>query len=979
MQKLQFKIISLFFLLVISYYAYGQSNKFEVKELINRAKKHLTTNTDSSLFFYQQARNIASKYQFKNLHLDALNGLVNVAFIEKDYKKCFSLASQASKEASSINSNSCKECIAAFANLGILYSMFGNLEKGNNYLNKSINLINNFYAETQEEQSIVHGMLMPLYQAFGNNQIQLGDNESAFIYLNHAIRAQYEKDANYYINKSLLFSKMGEVQFQLRKIKSSISWYHKSSEILSKEESKSGLWKSRKIVALIGLAESYLELGKVDSSFHYLAKSEKIENEKIKNSRIYELLGQTLLVEHKYSEAKNQFIRAIKINTQQFGNDKNLFNSRQYFHLADLEQKQNNLKGALSYYQQAIVKMTFDYEDTTFISNPSPQKVISEPLGFKILKNKAQVLRALFDQTQDFRYLEAALDAAKVAAQLVEKTRQEIVTQGSKQKLAGEALEVYETGLKVALQLHELTGQSEYLEQAFAFAESNKAILLLESINETVAKNYGGIPDSLLEQEKDLRINIAFYDKQLYEEKQKGEAADTTRIQLWENQLFDFNQDYQALVKGLETDYPEYYEMKYNTTLASLNDLQQQILKPKEALVEYFVGTDSIYAFVVTKEETQVVRIPKIQDYDKPIFALRDAIISVDRGVPFYHQFMDNSSELYEQYLAPVIAKLPEHTQRLLLITDDALGYLPFEILLREHPQLEDNALTFAPNILQYVFEDYLINYHYSSTLLLKSYSHHSQPDLKPLFAMAPSFNTPLAQANRSCSVDQLYSLYCSEEEASTIENLFGGFASIGATASKQQFLEEAAKYRVLHLATHSCADEENPMLSQIYFNDGAISNYELFNLDLNAELAVLSACNTGTGKLVRGEGVMSLSKGFIHAGVPSTVMSLWAVDDCSTSKLMIKFYEFLKKGLPKDEALRQARLEYLEEADAFNQHPYYWAPFIQMGNSSPLNLPDKTHWWPWVVIAGIAFTGLGMWKWRQIQGTGKEALAKAA
>ncbi|MEN0006537.1 MAG: CHAT domain-containing protein [Bacteroidota bacterium] len=607
--------------------------------------------------------------------------------------------------------------------------------------------------------------------------------------------------------------------------------------------------------------------------------------------------------------------------------------------------------------------MTFEYGDTSFTSNPPIQQMISEPLAFKILHYKAKTLHSLFDQTQDLRYLDAALDAAKVATELVEKSRQEIVTQGSKQKLAGDALGVYETGIEIALALQEEKGGQQYLEEAFAFAESNKAILLLESINETVAKSYGGIPDSLLEQEKDQRINIAFYEKEIYQERQK-EEADEEKLELWENQLFEYKQDYQALVKRLEEEFPEYYEMKYNTRLASLSDLQERVIKDGEVLVEYFVGAEKIYVFVVSKGAAEVIALEKAENYEVPIFALRDAILEVDNGVQFYQAILSKSSELHDLYFAPIAGKLPAGTERILLVTDDALGYLPFEVLLRKHPRLADQDITFSPEVLEYLFEDYLINYHYSSTLLEKSYEFEPKEELQPLFAMAPSFASPLAQANRACSSDQLYSLHCSKDEASAINDLYGGSMALGEEANKLAFFNQAPDFRILHLATHSCADEENPNLSQIYFNDGGISNYELFNLDLNAELAVLSACNTGSGKLVQGEGVMSLSKGFIHAGVPSTVMSLWAVDDCSTSKLMVLFYEFLKQGLPKDEALRQARLAYLNASDPLNQHPYFWAPFIQMGNSMPINMPRSGNTWLWFAM-GVGVLGLGL-AWMQ-------------
>jgi len=123
-----------------------------------------------------------------------------------------------------------------------------------------------------------------------------------------------------------------------------------------------------------------------------------------------------------------------------------------------------------------------------------------------------------------------------------------------------------------------------------------------------------------------------------------------------------------------------------------------------------------------------------------------------------------------------------------------------------------------------------------------------------------------------------------------------------------------------------------------IYFADDYLTYYDLNNLELNADLAVLSACNTGSGKLEKGEGVISIAKGFIQAGVPSVVTSLWSVDDCATSDIMTQFYKYLKEGQTKDKALRNAKLMYLQTADKAHAHPFYWGAFVQFGNTDSLD-----------------------------------------
>jgi CHAT domain-containing protein len=200
----------------------------------------------------------------------------------------------------------------------------------------------------------------------------------------------------------------------------------------------------------------------------------------------------------------------------------------------------------------------------------------------------------------------------------------------------------------------------------------------------------------------------------------------------------------------------------------------------------------------------------------------------------------------------------------------------------------------------------------------------------------------------------------------------------VGGRASEKAFKEEASEYRVLHLATHFLSDDRQPLYSKIVLSqeddaqeDGYLQTYEIFNTQLNADLVVLSACNTGLGKLSRGEGLVGMSRAFLYAGVPSLVVSLWSVDDESTSILMESFYLHLSEGLSKKQALRRAKLDYLETARGNKRDPFYWAPFILVGDWSPVaGLRDSGRsmtMWIAVVIALLVVGALAAFsKWRR-------------
>lgn len=189
-----------------------------------------------------------------------------------------------------------------------------------------------------------------------------------------------------------------------------------------------------------------------------------------------------------------------------------------------------------------------------------------------------------------------------------------------------------------------------------------------------------------------------------------------------------------------------------------------------------------------------------------------------------------------------------------------------------------------------------------------------------------------------------------SESEVTGISKILSGKIFLYDQASEEKFKTLASQANIIHLATHAVIDDEAPLYSKFLFShsnktieDGLLHTYEIYNTDLNANLAVLSACNTGTGKLVNGEGIMSLARGFMYAGCPNVVVSLWQVDDKSTASIMNNFYKEIKKGADKDAALRNAKLEYLKNADEVKSNPFYWAGFVLIGNSYPVPFNQKS------------------------------------
>ena len=216
-----------------------------------------------------------------------------------------------------------------------------------------------------------------------------------------------------------------------------------------------------------------------------------------------------------------------------------------------------------------------------------------------------------------------------------------------------------------------------------------------------------------------------------------------------------------------------------------------------------------------------------------------------------------------------------------------------------------------------------------------------------------------------------LIALNWSEVEVGDAAEMVDGETYLNRRATEKAFKTRAPQAGILHLATHALIDDQNPMYSKFVFaadtdssEDGYLHTYELYNMRLHAELAVLSACNTGVGRLSQGEGVMSLARGFTYAGVPSVVMSLWPVDDKSTAELTNHFYAGLKAGLKKDAALRQAKLRFLEQADAVKGSPFYWAGMVSIGDPKPIRISSRRRAHIWFAVVGLVFIfGISLWR----------------
>ncbi len=931
----------------------------ETKLLTNLGKKYLSLvdsfsliNYDSVLFYSRKASLVFFKLNKWSEYVNSLNTNTVILYNKREFKAFKEQAFLAFNEAKNYLSIESEAFVYAQNNLGGYYTLTSNIDKGILLYKELIEMMNEEITN-EFPKAVVFENLAKLYSL-------KNDFGTAISYLEKAyeIRLKYpDKIDLLFIANSI--SRARQLQ-KLNKLEEAIILLEESEDwLIQKYPLKTGLSGRRYITIYEYLAEIYRKKRDFDSMNKYLEKVTPLYNDgnEYKKYRLFEILGDSYIDRSNWDDAINVFRKLNSFFLKHFKSEKQIGAlAESNFKLAVTYNLSENNDSSFYFIQSSLNKISSEF-DPTINLNPEIKQLPKRDLTLEILMTKAEILYSKAQENNwKYKSLIHSYEQYQYLSKFLNLLRFDLLGINAKQLITEKIHTHFEKAIQVSLKLYDLKKDPKYLEQAYHFAEQNKAITLQESIQENLAKGFGGIPDSTLEKEKDLRIEIAFYEKMIYEEKLKGENGETEQISKFDSIKFELKREYENLVEQLESDYPKYHELKYKNELPTVADIQNK-LKEGEALLEYFVGEDNIFVFVFTKAGLEVVALPKSEALAAKVEQFRN-LINRAPGAGGKEDFRDFASlgyDLYQMILEEPLAIISKDMQKLIIVPDDVLTFIPFEVLLKE--AVVSEKVNYSLNALSYLFEDYQISYSSSSALWLKNRSHIAGKGQKAFLGFAPTFGKPIADASRDCTSDELYSLNCNEGEIEAIRNLIGGDMLAGLGAEKRGFEQLAPDFQILHLATHACVDDEDPMFNKIWLSDDYVSNHDLYNLQLNADLAVLSACNTGSGKLVKGEGVQSLARGFLHAGCPSLVTSLWSVDDCATSDIMVHFYTHLKGGKSKDEALRLAKMDYLNAADKLHQHPYYWGAFVQIGNSEALDLNRLPKWWAW---GGLALLLLG-------------------
>ncbi|MBA4056303.1 MAG: hypothetical protein C0490_16430, partial [Marivirga sp.] len=586
--------------------------------------------------------------------------------------------------------------------------------------------------------------------------------------------------------------------------------------------------------------------------------------------------------------------------------------------LGSLQFSDNKFDEALAYYQKALKANVSNFENDDIKENPGLENYYNGHRLLYSLLNKSQALESrYYGKTLKLKDLELAVKTLQVCDTLIDRLRQRISNETDKISLGVIANDVYATGVRIAYETGQVAlKKRKWYSLSFFFAEKSKSAVLLEAISDVNAKSFARIPDKLLQEEKNLKASIALTAQQLAQkpsEKEEKQLRETA---------FNLNRNYEAFTKQLEVNFPEYFNLKFNSASPSIEELQVK-MDDKTAIISYFIDdkTSHLYTFLITAKKYSVIDHVISKDFDKYITGLRNSLYFND--MPTYQKAAEKlSSDLIPKKIPPVIKEL-------VILPTGRLSIIPFETLFTRKLKTTDVTAS-----LPYLLNMYSIRYEFSASLILQKSRARQNPE-SSIFLCAPV--TFEAKNNLS-------ELPGTESEVKEISQLFTNRKFRNAIFIRQQADEKLTKsgtlkdYSYLHFATHGIVDEVSPELSRIFLHagsaseDGNLFTGEIYNLELNANLVTLSACQTGLGKISKGEGVIGLSRALVYAGAKNIMVSFWSVADESTAKLMTDFYRQILESPGKNfsENLRAAKRNLIHSGKF--ESPYYWAPFVLIG-----------------------------------------------
>ncbi len=821
--------------------------------------------------------------------------------------------------------------------LGTFYSIMDEYDLAQTYYEKALAIRMELFGEE-------HSDIASSYNNLGIVTRQRGDTDAALEYYYKAVAIRLAEQgeehpltADNYMNIGVIYAIKSMFDEAIEYTKRSL---HIRQAVFGEEDIRVAL-------NLNNLGVIYRDSGDYETALEYLTKSLSIRRKLLGD--VHPAIAQSLNnigVVYKntgdYEKALGYLREAIEQRVQIFGRN-NTHVADSYVYLGNIYRKMEEYDYALSSYRKAIASLAPGFrsiEKHTNNFSVFDEAIVNRSLLIA-LAEKADLYYKLFSLSpQNHDPLLAAIPIYHAARYVTDLLRSTYAAEQSKLFLSEFSSEIFENAVNTLFTLYESTGDQRHITEAFSFAEYLRAMILWESIIESRARSFAGIPEDKLNEERELHQQL-IQARIHYHRTQ----SDTDEFQSIRSNYFDILMTYRNFIADLEQTYPHYHALKYDIGSPSISDMRH-VLDDNTAILQYMLGEENSFLFIVTGHDFTMLPLGPVTKIEEYTHTLRRVIRRLDRS-----GFVNVSSTLYSLLVEPALSYI-ENKNRLLIIPDGVLHHLPFETLVAEPVSEQEARPSFSS--LRYLIHDFSITYNYSSKLAVFQFEQARQRLIDtrhPHFAgFAPVFASTNDEEENSYRTMHYTDGWIGELPYSEIEiqNIVDMFESVRyraegyyhSDATKKKFINYASEYSHIHIASHGFFNEEEPMLSGVLFSPGHDSDIdeerdilfagEIYGLNLDCDLVVLSSCESGIGTIARGEGIVALTRGLIYAGAGNLLVSLWKVTDQLTTELMIEFYRHILDGDSYPDALRKAKLHIIQnEPSAF---PMFWSGFIMIG-----------------------------------------------
>jgi CHAT domain-containing protein len=916
-------------------------------------------NFDSALYYGQKALEGRMKLLGeKNKKIaDSYTSLGIICYSSGDLNKALKFHLLAYEILTSFTNDKSPELVPIYDNIGMAYAAKGEYDNALNYYEKALRVPVPIPEEQRQELSLVYSNIAEMYD-------KKDDYDKALEYLFRALKIDIAIRGEKFLYIPLHYLNIGTMYFKKRNYEKALTYLETSMQKLISDFGEDSYYVG---YACINTGLVYDYIGNAGKTLEYYQKSLKILIKIIgeQNETIGKIYGNIALVyeeQGEHEKALEYNNKSLQILISVLG-EKHPDVANVYNNLGDYYTRKEDYKKSLYYYQKSLLANLPEFTDTSIYANPRLSVIFRKPELVRTLAEKANSLYQLYrTESNSIIDIKASLFNYELAFEIINNMRSEYNIENSKLSLSERNKNYYALATHVALEYEKTEISGVNLAKAFEFIEKGKSATLAAQFNEYNAKSFAGIPKLSMEKEKELKKKISDYSVEIENEKYRKEGYDTIKINLLENKKFVCSRQLDSLIFSFEKNYPVYYQIKYKDKIASIPEIKKSLDK-KTALLSYFIGDASLYISIFTDSLFFIKEEPIDSSFSQKVKKYYKILKTAEP-----EELVLNSFYLYEKLIEPVKNYI-DKKDKLVIIPDDYLFYVPFETLICSDNRVKVNPMDFSN--LNYLIKTKSVTYNHSATLWYNSQQNETDQTKRTqinFVGFAPVFGDKknngiilssnlnvidttghnLAYRSVSADMKKFNPLPYSEDEVTSILHLFENKKKdakvyLYTDASELNFKNNAGKYTYVHISSHGFSNDKDPKLSGIVFSqpdssvatlhdpeDGILYAGETYNLNLKADLVVLSSCESGLGKLIKGEGIQALSRGFLSAGTPNIIFSLWKALDKPTKELMIDFYSYLLGGESYAEALRKAKLNLINNSKT--AFPHFWGGFVLMG-----------------------------------------------